>query len=230
MSTLPAATLHASPFLTSNSQAPPDCNTSLSWSQLGEENTFPRCFFCGGRLIDPLDVLLLVWWWWCLTAVVLVVSYVNFMLVSDKKQSWYTTLLPMISSEMGLSNTLLDTVEVAHPLERKRGIVGGSELDVDCDMTLGIKTMGTVSGWEKVCAWDGGAVAGCNGWQDTLCEWVDAREGGSSLSQNTSNSSHWASGTIMNKPNTTGKALVLPPWICDSDYHLNEKFEWWVKA
>jgi len=52
----------------------------------------------------------------------------------------------MISSEMGLSNTLLDTVEVAHPLERKRGIVGGSELDVDCDTTLGVKTVGTVSG------------------------------------------------------------------------------------
>ena len=28
---------------------------------------------------------------------------------------------------------------------------------------------------------------------------------------------------------TTSKALVLPPWNCDSDYHPNEKFEWQVK-
>ena len=51
----------------------------------------------------------------------------------------------MISSEIGLSNTLLDAVEAAHLLERKRGI-GDSELDVDCDMMLGIKTVGTTSG------------------------------------------------------------------------------------
>ena len=51
----------------------------------------------------------------------------------------------MISSEIGLSNTLLDAVEAAHLLERKRGI-GGSELDVDCDTTLGVKTVGTMSG------------------------------------------------------------------------------------
>ena len=195
-----SVTLCGSPFFTLNSQAPPDCNASLSQSQLGEENMFPRCFFCSGWLNDPLDVLL-VWRWWRLTAVALVVSYVNFMSVNEWEiESWYTTLLPITSSEIGLSNTLLDAVEVAHLLERKRGI-GGSELDVDCDTTLGVTIVGTVSGWENDCTRDRGAVVGCNGCRDTLREWVGGGEEGSSLSRNTSNPSHWASGTMTNKLN-----------------------------
>jgi len=50
------------PFLASKSDAPPDCNASLSWSQLGEGKA-AICFFSGGSAADPLDILL-VWRWW----------------------------------------------------------------------------------------------------------------------------------------------------------------------